>query len=144
MPSNWISVRVCVRVLLFVWLSPTCSELIWFDWFARIFSMFSRSLSPNTNYKLVIRPFDSFVTYTLAKTNRSWSDKSVRACLCICPSVIRVTILYICEKFLKLAIFFLLSFAIVCWMFIELAIGNCFVGLRFLRVLLFHTFASTE
>lgn len=114
----WLYVCACV----FVCLSPTCSELIWFDWFASFFYV----SSPQTIGHLALWLF-CFI-------RKQIREVQLRMCVCVhvcsCLSLIRVPFFLYMRKVFKAfaSEYFFVSFTIVCWMFIELAIAlrDCF------------------
>lgn len=125
-------VRVCVCV--FVWLSPTCSELIWFDWFARIFSMpaLSAPIRPIGHLALWLFCFIHICESKSEKVNCECVRVCLCVCVCVCLSLIRVPILYMRKVFKACNIFSAVALH-NCLLNVHW-IGNCFAGLRFLCV----------
>lgn len=124
MPPKAEFLRACVCVCLFDF---PLHVLNWFDLIDSLVFFLCQLYQPQSDL-LVIWHFDSFVLSTYAKANQRRSTASVCVFVSVCVYVFVclwfVSRFCICEKFLKLAIFFLLlPFTIVCWMFIELAIA---------------------
>lgn len=109
---------VCVCACVFVCLSPTCSELIWFDWFASFFYV----SPPQTIGHLALWLF-CFI-------RKQIREGQLRVCLCVWVCV-QLSVSDSCSVFLYMrkvfkafaSEYFFVPFTIVCWMFIELAIA---------------------
>lgn len=116
--TNALKLSVCVCACVFVCLSPTCSELIWFDWFASFFYV----SPPQTIGHLALWLF-CFI-------RKQIREGQLRVCLCVWVCV-QLSVSDSCSVFLYMrkvfkafaSEYFFVPFTIVCWMFIELAIA---------------------